>query len=82
MNQPSETYSGANAILHLRTGSDWLNLPTRTCPGGIPHRTSWGDASTHCGQRFKQEVIGQIQCRDCHALAGTGFYETEKEKTL
>jgi hypothetical protein len=78
-NEPAATYAAANVVQHLRTGSDWLALHTATCPGGPARRSSWGDAITRCGQRFKVEVAGQTQCRDCHALAGTGFYAQEVE---
>jgi len=77
LNQPTKTYQEADAILHTREGSDWLALKARTCPGGPVRQTPYGDATRRCGQRFKVEVEGQTQCRDCHALAGTGFYAQE-----
>ena len=75
------TYAEAQGIYFARSGSDWLQLRTRTCPGGpVRYVGGYGDSTRRCGQRFKVEVTGQTQCRDCHALAGTGFYAPQEAK--
>lgn len=54
------SYEEGDAVYHLR--KDWSSLPLMTC------------SLEMCGQRFRQEVIGQLLCRDCMSYQEEGFY--------
>lgn len=58
-----ETHGLANDYQHANQmynkRTDWDKLKTKQCK---------------CGQKFKTEIGGQTQCRDCHSAKETGFY--------
>lgn len=55
-----DSYDQAHKVKDNRT--DWKDLPTKVCK------------NKECGQKFRQEVKGQNECRDCHSMKKTGFY--------
>jgi hypothetical protein len=58
------TYAEAQEAYETRT--DWAQLESVEC------------AFEMCGQKFRREVVGQTECRDCLACDCTGFYEGEE----